>query len=49
MKKEQHSNTPTIVLFVFFLLLWITGIALNEPLRVIEQAWTTCLGCIGIG
>lgn len=33
----------------FFVLMMITGIALNEPGRVLEQAWQVCLSCIGIG
>lgn len=49
MSNEKQSNRPTVFLFVFFLLLWITGIALDEPVRVIEQACSICLGCIGIG
>lgn len=27
----------------------IVGIMLNEPSRVLEQAWQVCLSCIGIG
>ncbi|MDH4318810.1 MAG: hypothetical protein OEV64_10505 [Desulfobulbaceae bacterium] len=49
MSNERQSNRTTVILFVFFLFLWITGIALDEPLRVIEQACAICLGCIGIG
>ena len=37
------------VLLVFFLLLWVLGVTLNEPSRVLEQAKTICLSCIGIG
>ncbi len=33
----------------FFLILWLAGIALGEPNRVLEQAWQVCLSCIGIG
>jgi len=32
-----------------FLLMAIIGISLNEPSRVLEQAWQVCLSCIGIG
>lgn len=41
-------RSPLVVLFVFLALLLI-GIALDEPSRVLEQARTICLGCIGIG
>lgn len=33
----------------FFLLLFLLGVASNEPQRVMEQAWNICLDCIGIG
>ena len=33
----------------FFLTMAILGIGLNEPGRVLEQAWQVCLSCIGIG
>lgn len=56
-----HRRTPTIgtpqtrlriapfVLLSFFLLLLAVGIALDEPARVLEQAKSICLACIGIG
>ena len=37
------------ILLGFFLLLWLTGVSLNEPTRVLEQAKSICLECIGIG
>jgi len=33
----------------FFVILFLIGIALNEPQRVLEQAWQICLDCMGIG
>ncbi len=47
-KKIKIRKTP-FVLLVFFLLLWLTGVTLNEPTRVLEQAKSICLSCIGIG
>lgn len=37
------------VLITFFLLFWLAGLLLGEPTRVLEQAWSVCLECIGIG
>jgi hypothetical protein len=37
------------ILLGIFLVLWIIGISLNEPQRVLEQAKSICLECIGIG
>jgi hypothetical protein len=36
-------------LILFFLLLWMAGVATGEPGRVLEQAVRICLSCIGIG
>jgi len=41
-------KTP-LVLLVVFLALFLLGVALDEPLRVLEQARSICLECIGIG
>jgi hypothetical protein len=41
-------RTP-LVLLVVFLTLFLLGVALDEPLRVLEQARSICLECIGIG
>jgi len=41
-------KTP-LVTIAFFLALAMIGIILNEPGRVLEQAWQVCLSCIGIG
>jgi len=37
------------VTIVIFLIMAMVGIGLNEPGRVLEQAWQVCLSCIGIG
>ncbi len=47
-EKFKIRKTP-LVLISFFLLLWLTGIVLGEPSRVLEQACSICLSCIGIG
>ena len=36
-------------LLLFFLALWLFGLAIGEPTRVLEQAKSICLECIGIG
>jgi len=41
-------KTP-LVLLLLFLLLFLAGIGLDEPARVLEQARSICLSCIGIG
>jgi len=46
--KGKLRKTP-LVLFGFFLLLWLIGLSLGEPTRVLEQAKSICLQCIGIG
>jgi hypothetical protein len=38
-----------LFLLLFFLLLLMIGIAVDEPARVLEQARTVCLECIGVG
>lgn len=38
-----------IFLFAFFIILMTAGLALGEYTRVLEQAITICLSCIGIG
>jgi hypothetical protein len=49
MRKRIKLRRMPFVLLVFFLLLWVIGVTLNEPARVLEQAKTICLSCIGIG
>ncbi len=48
--KPTHSirKAPFITIAIF-LALALLGISLNEPNRVLEQAWQVCLSCIGIG
>jgi len=46
--KKSSGNTTFFVL-LFFLVLWLIGLALGEPTRVLEQAKSICLECIGIG
>jgi len=46
--KFKIRKTPLVLISVF-LLLWLTGIVLGEPSRVLEQACSICLSCIGIG
>lgn len=49
-KKKKHNlrKTPYWI-FLFFLGLFLAGIASGEPGRVLEQAISICLSCIGIG
>lgn len=45
---DRLRPTPLLLLALFLLLLAI-GIAVDEPTRVLEQAKSVCLSCIGIG
>ena len=47
-KTFQIRKTP-LILLTGFLLLWLIGISVGEPQRVLEQAKSICLECIGIG
>jgi len=49
MKRKFTPRRAPFVLLAFFLILFLAGIALGEPTRVLEQAWSICLSCIGIG
>ena len=49
MKKKFAPRRAPFFLLALFLLLFLAGIALGEPTRVLEQAWSICLSCIGIG
>ncbi len=46
---ERRIRRTPLVLLALFLLLWLIGINLGEPTRVLEQAKSICLSCIGIG
>jgi len=48
---QSASGRPrrALLLLLFFLLLLLAGIAVDEPARVLEQARSICLPCIGIG
>lgn len=46
--KDPLRMTPLLLAATFLALLMI-GITLGEPSRVLEQARTICLACIGIG
>ncbi len=47
--KKHRVRKDSIVVIIFFLVLWFIGIATGEPLRVLEQAVRVCLSCVGIG
>ena len=49
MNAPQQLRPTSLVLLVLFLGLVLIGILLDEPARVLEQARSICLACIGIG
>lgn len=49
MQQTIPSRKVTFFLIILFLALWMTGIAVDEPTIILQQAWAICLGCIGIG
>ena len=49
MKEKKNIQKIPFILLGFFLTLWMLGLALGEPTRVLEQAKSICLACIGIG
>jgi len=49
MKQKFKPRKTPFILIGLFLLLFLVGIAVEEPLRVLEQAKAICLSCIGIG
>jgi len=49
MKKNVKPRKAPFILLGIFLLLFLIGIGVEEPLRVLEQAKSICLSCIGIG
>ncbi|MDH5299162.1 MAG: hypothetical protein OEV91_09100 [Desulfobulbaceae bacterium] len=49
-RKPPHPiRKASLFTVLFFLGLFLAGIALDEPARVLEQARQICLSCIGIG
>jgi len=46
---DQKLRMSPFILLFFFIALWMIGLALGEPSRVLEQAKSICLDCIGIG
>lgn len=48
-KKTHPVRKAPFITISLFLILAMVGISLNEPSRVLEQAWQVCLSCIGIG
>jgi len=49
MRKKIIARKAPFILIGFFILLFIIGITVGEPSRVLEQAKSICLSCIGIG
>ncbi len=47
-RRGSVRMTPLFIL-LFFLLCWLVGLTTGEPGRVLEQAKSICLECIGIG
>lgn len=51
--KKQIQHPPalkrSLLIGSIFLILFSIGVAVDEPGRVLEQAWQICLSCIGIG
>lgn len=46
--KPSLRLAPLVAMAIFLVLL-VIGITLDEPSRVLEQARSICLACIGIG
>ncbi len=44
-----HIRRAPLLLVAFFTILMLIGIKVDEPARVLEQAKTICLACIGLG
>lgn len=43
------ADTLPLIILTIFLVLFSIGLSLDEPSRVLEQAWRICYSCIGIG
>jgi hypothetical protein len=43
------SEKTSLIILTLSLILFSIGITLDEPTRVLEQAWQICFSCIGIG
>ena len=48
-KRTLPVRKAPFITIAIFLTMAMIGISLNEPGRVLEQAWQVCLSCIGIG
>jgi hypothetical protein len=49
MTKKNLTITYRFIPLALFVAFFLLGVAINEPQRVLEQAWNICLDCIGIG
>ncbi len=49
MKENKNLRRAPFILLSIFLALLLVGVAVGEPQRVLEQAKSICLECIGIG
>lgn len=49
MKKKFNPRKAPFIWIAVFTILFLIGIGVGEPTRVIEQAKAICLSCIGIG
>lgn len=46
---KKNIRIEPFVVIIFFLILAMIGIGLDEPSQVLNQATQICLSCIGIG
>ncbi|MBC8208885.1 MAG: hypothetical protein H8E79_06945 [Desulfobulbaceae bacterium] len=49
MNKNKKYQRLWLLPLIVSLVLFLIGINVNEPQRVLEQSWNICLSCIGIG
>jgi hypothetical protein len=49
LKNGTKLRKAPFVFLTLFIILLLIGIAVDEPVRVMEQATRICLSCIGIG